>query len=136
VRLSLDGLDPVGQRVATDDSVANVGNRVSAGGSASGVASAARVEWHVVGVFRDVSNVEQSSLAAAVHAVDPAMPLVSVQTMEQSVSQRLAPDRFNILLYGLVLGLMGAYALGRTMQSMLFGTGALNAPVVLALRQL
>jgi len=130
----------------------------------------------------------QSSLAAAVHAVDPAVPLVSVQTMEQIVSQRLAPDRFNILLYGglaalalllatlgiygvmaftvmqrtaeiglrmalgaghnqvrlqilregatlatggLVLGLVGAYALGRTMQSMLFGTGALNVPVVL-----
>jgi putative ABC transport system permease protein len=32
---------------------------------------------------------------------------------------------------GLVLGLVGAYALGRTMQSMLFGTGALSLPVVL-----
>ena len=29
-------------------------------------------------------------------------------------------------------GLMGAYVLGRTMQSMLFGTGALNLPVILA----
>ncbi len=176
-----------------------------------------------MGVFKDVSNVEQfgepkapqmyvpfaqnpssqasiavrtttgseptrSSLAAAVHAVDPTVPLVSVQTMEQIVSQRLAPDRFNILLYGglaalalllatlgiygvmaftvmqrtaeiglrmalgaghnqvrlqvlregatlatggLALGLLGAYALGRTMQSMLFGTGVLNVPVVL-----
>jgi putative ABC transport system permease protein len=28
------------------------------------------------------------------------------------------------------LGLVGAYALGRTMQSMLFGTGALSLPVV------
>jgi ABC-type antimicrobial peptide transport system permease subunit len=27
---------------------------------------------------------------------------------------------------------MGAYVLGRTMQSMLFGTGALNLPVILA----
>jgi putative ABC transport system permease protein len=204
VRLFLDGQDPVGQRVAMDE-------------------SGSRVEWHFVGVFGDVSNVEQfgepkapqmyvpfaqspspralmavrtttapevlqSSLAAAVHAVDPGVPLVSVQTMEQIVSQRLAPDRFNILLYGglaalalllatlgiygvmaftvmqrtaeiglrmalgaghtqvrlqilregatlatggLVLGLVGAYALGRTMQSMLFGTGALNVPVVL-----
>ena len=33
---------------------------------------------------------------------------------------------------GLILGLMGAYVLGRTMQSMLFGTGALNVPVILA----
>jgi putative ABC transport system permease protein len=32
---------------------------------------------------------------------------------------------------GLVLGLMGAYLLGRTMQSMLLGTGALNVPVIL-----
>ena len=33
---------------------------------------------------------------------------------------------------GLVLGLMGSYVLGRTMQSMLFGMGALNLPVILA----
>jgi putative ABC transport system permease protein len=109
--------------------------------------------------------------------------------MEQIVGRRLAPDRFNIMLYGglaalalllatigiygvmaftvmqrtaeiglrmalgaghnqvrlqilregatlatvgLILGLMGAYVLGRTMQSMLFGTGALNLPVILA----
>jgi putative ABC transport system permease protein len=186
--------------------------------------SGSRVEWHVVGVFRDVSNVEQfgepkapqiyvpfaqsprpqasvavrttaspellrSSLAAAVHAVDPQLPLVSIQTMEQIVGGRLAPDRFNVMLYGglaalalllatlgiygvmaftvaqrtaeiglrmalgaghsqvrlqilregatlaavgLVLGLAGAYALGRTMQGMLFDTGALNLPVILA----
>lgn len=208
VKLFLDGRDPVGQRVVMDDIVP---------------ASGARVEWYIVGVFRDVSNVEQfgepkapqmyvpfaqspgtqalvavrtttspehlqSSLAAAVHAVDPALPLVSIRTMEQIVGERLAPDRFDILLYGglaalalflaalgiygvmaftvtqrtseiglrmalgagqnqvrrqilregatlatggLVLGLVGAYALGRTMQSMLFGTGALNLPVVL-----
>jgi ABC-type antimicrobial peptide transport system permease subunit len=124
-----------------------------------------------------------------VHAVDPQLPLVSIQTMEQIVGGRLAPDRFNIMLYGglaalalllatigiygvmaftvvqrtaeiglrmalgaghnqvrlqilregatlatvgLILGLMGAYVLGRTMQSMLFGTGALNLPVILA----
>jgi putative ABC transport system permease protein len=205
VRLFLGGRDPVGQRIAMD------------GGRASG----SRVEWHIVGVFRDVSNVEQfgepkapqmyvpfaqspwpqamvavrttspelvqSSLAAAVHAVDPALPLVSVRTMEGIVGERLAPDRFNILLYGglaalalllatlgiygvmaftvtqqtaeiglrmalgagqsqvrlqilrqgatlatggLILGLGGAYALGRTMQSVLFGTGALSVPVV------
>jgi putative ABC transport system permease protein len=33
---------------------------------------------------------------------------------------------------GLVLGLVGAYALGRAMQSMLYGTGALNLPVLAA----
>jgi putative ABC transport system permease protein len=207
VRLFLDGLDPVGQRVVMD-----------------GETPGSRVEWHIVGVFRDVSNVEQfgepkapqlyvpfaqnpspraslavrtttdpellrASLAAAVHALEPTVPLTSIQTMEQIVSQRLAPDRFNIMLYGglaalalllaaigiygvmaftvmqrtaeiglrmalgaghnqvrfqmlregatlaaigLVLGLVGAYALGRTMQTMLFGTGALNVPVVVA----
>jgi putative ABC transport system permease protein len=205
VRLFLNGQDPVGQRVAIEE-------------------SGARVEWQIVGVFHDVSNVEQfgepkapqmyipfaqsprpqatvaartttrpellrSSLAAAVHAVDPQLPLVSIQTMEQIVEGRLAPDRFNIMLYGglaalalllatigiygvmafsvmqrtaeiglrmalgagqnqvrlqilregatlatvgLIVGLMGAYLLGRTMQSMLFGTGALNVPVILA----
>ena len=224
VRLFLGGRDPVGQRIAMDDIVSNTGNRVVAGGIPSGAASGSRVEWHIVGVFRDVSNVEQfgepkapqmyvpfaqsprpqatvavrtttrpellrSSLAAAVHAVDPQLPLVSIQTMEQIVGGRLAPDRFNIMLYGglaalalllatigiygvmaftvmqrtaeiglrmalgaghnqvrlqilregatlatvgLILGLMGAYVLGRTMQSMLFGTGALNLPVILA----
>src|SRR6202008_156555 len=38
VKLFLSGRDPVGQRVAIDE-------------------SGARVEWHIVGVFRDVSNV-------------------------------------------------------------------------------
>ena len=223
VRLFLDGRDPMGQRVAMDDIVAQTGNRVLAGGIPSGLASGSRVELHIVGVFRDVSNVEQfgepkapemyvpfarspwpqamvavrtttrpellrSSLAAAVNTVDPALPLVDVRTMEQIVGERLAPDGFNIVLYGglaalalvlatlgiyavmtftvvqrtaeiglrmalgaghnqvrlqilregatlptggLVLGLVGAYALGRAMQAMLFGTGALSVPVVL-----
>jgi putative ABC transport system permease protein len=223
VKLFLHGRDPVGQRVTMDDIVPDVGKRALAGGSPVGLASASRVEWHIVGVFRDVSNIEpfgepkapqmyvpfaqspsshamvalrtttrpellQSSVAAAVHALDPALPLVSIRTMEQIVGERLAPDRFNILLYGalaalalllatlgiygvmaftvmqrtaeiglrmalgaghaqvqlqilregatlalggLVLGLVGAYALGRTMQSMLLGTGALSWPVVL-----
>jgi putative ABC transport system permease protein len=224
VRLFLDGRDPMGQRVAMDDIVAQTGNRVLPGGiPMSGAASGSRVEWHIVGVFRDVSNVEQfgepkapqmyvpfaqsprpqatvavrtttrpellrSSLAAAVNTVAPALPLVDVRTMEQIVGERLAPDGFNIVLYGglaalalvlatlgiyavmaftvvqrtaeiglrmalgaghnqvrlqilregatlatggLVLGLVGAYALGRAMQAMLFGTGALSVPVVL-----
>jgi putative ABC transport system permease protein len=33
---------------------------------------------------------------------------------------------------GLVLGLVGAYGLGRAMQSILYGTGALSLPAVLA----
>jgi putative ABC transport system permease protein len=224
VKLFLDGRDPMGQRVAMDDIVAQTGDRVLPGGiPMSGAASGARVEWHIVGIFRDVSNVEQfgepkapemyvpfaqspwpqamvavrtttrpellrPSLAEAVHTVAPALPLVDVRTMEQIVGERLAPDGFNIVLYGglaalalvlatlgiyavmaftvvqrtaeiglrmalgaghnqvrlqilregatlatggLVLGLVGAYALGRAMQALLFGTGALSVPVVL-----
>lgn len=222
VRLFLDGRDPMGQRVAMDD-IGSAARGGLAGGIPSGLASGSRVEWHIVGVFRDVSNGEQfgepkapemyvpfaqspwpqamvavrtttrpellrSSLAAAVNTVDPALPLVDVRTMEQIVGERLAPDGFNIVLYGglaalalvlatlgiyavmaftvvqrtaeiglrmalgaghnqvrlqilregatlatggLVLGLVGAYALGRAMQAMLFGTGALSVPVVL-----
>jgi putative ABC transport system permease protein len=223
-RLFLDGRDPRGQRVAMDDIVAQTGSGVLEGGVPSGLASSgSRVEWHVVGVFRDVSNGEpfgepkapemyvpfaqspwpqamvavrtttrpellRPSLAAAVNTVAPALPLVDVRTMEQIVGERLAPDGFNIVLYGglaafalvlaalgiyavmaftvvqrtgeiglrmalgaghhqvrlqilregatlatggLVLGLVGAYALGRAMQALLFGTGALSVPVVL-----
>ena len=107
VRLFPERPGSVGQRVAMDE-------------------SGSRVEWHIVGVFRDVSNVEQfgepkapqmyipfaqspwpqamvavrtttrpellrSSLAAAVHAVDPALPLVSVRTMEQIVEGAWRP---------------------------------------------
>jgi putative ABC transport system permease protein len=210
VRLFLDGRDPMGQRVAIEDLLAPAG-------------SGSLVEWHIVGVFRDVSNDEpfgepkspemyvpfaqspwsqatvavrtttrpellRSSLAAAVNTVAPALPLVDVRTMEQIVGERQAPGAFNIVLYGglaalalvlatlgiyavmaftvvqrtaeiglrmalgaghnqvrlqilregatlatggLVLGLVGAYALGRAMQAMLFGTGALSVPVVL-----
>lgn len=129
------------------------------------------------------------SLATAVHAVDPNLPLTEVQTMEQIVGERMAPDRLNIALYsglaalalllaalgiysvmaftvaqrtseiglrmalgaqqsrvrlqvlregltlavgGLALGLLGAYALGRALQSTLYGTGTLSLPVLLA----
>jgi len=125
---------------------------------------------------------------AAVRAVDPDLPLTEVQTMDQIIGERLAPDRLNIALYGglaalalllaslgiygvmaftvaqrtpeiglrmalgagqsqvrlqilregltlaaggLALGLLGAYALGRAMQSTLYGTGALSLSVLL-----
>src|SRR5262247_1907375 len=151
------------------------------------------VEWRVVGVFHDVGNLEQfgdpgesrPSLAAAVQAVAQDLPLMEVQTMDQIVGARLAPDRLNVALYGgmtalalalaalglygvmaytvaqrtpdiglrvalgarpaqvrlqilregltlaavgLAFGSVGAYALGRAMQSTLYGTSALSLP--------
>jgi len=128
------------------------------------------------------------SLAAAVQAVAPDLPLMEVQTMDQIVGARLAPDRLNVALYGgmaalalalaalgiygvmaytvaqrtpeiglrvalgarpaqvrlqilregltlaavgLAFGSVGAYALGRAMQSTLYGTSALSLPVLL-----
>jgi ABC-type antimicrobial peptide transport system permease subunit len=128
------------------------------------------------------------SLAAAVQAVVPDIPLIDVRTMDQIVGLRLAPDRLNVALYGglaalalslaalgiygvmtytverrmpeiglrvalgarpgqvrlqilregltlattgLALGIAGAYALGRAMQSTLYGTDALSLPVLL-----
>src|SRR5438552_13189014 len=55
------------------------------------------------------------SLAAAVRAIDPNLPLTEVQTMEQIVGERMAPDRLNIALYcglaalALLLAALGIY---------------------------
>ena len=219
VKRFLEGRDPLGQRVAMAEFVPGTPG-LGSGAAVPGPPT----EWHIVGVFRDVSNVErfgdpeapqiyvpfaqspwpqvmaavraatnpaalQQSLAAAVQAVDPELPLTDVRTMDQIVAERLAPDRLNIALYGglaalalvlaalciygvmaytvaqrtpeiglrmalgaeqaevrlqilgegltlvasgLVLGLLGAYALGRAMQSTRYGTGALSLPVLLA----
>lgn len=220
VRLFLEGREPVGQRVVMD------GLLPRAAGTGLGPGAAAPgdpVEWHIVGVFHDVSNTERfgdtqapeiyvpfaqspwphvtaairsatnrpdalrPSVASAIQAIHPDLPLTNVRTMEQLVRDRLAPDRLNIALYGglallalalaalgiygvmayavtrrtseiglrmalgagqgqlrrqilregltlaaggLVLGFLGAYGLGRAMQSTLYGTAALGLPVV------
>jgi putative ABC transport system permease protein len=218
VKRFLEARDPLAQRVVMGQFVPGA-TRLGPGGVVPG----SPVEWRIVGVFRDVSNLEpfgdpgapqiylpfaqspwpqamaavrattdpealRQSLAAAVQAVDPGLPLRDVRTMEQIVGERLAPDRLNIALYGglaalalalaalgvygvmaytiaqrtpeiglrmalgaertqvrlqilregltlaaggLALGLAGAYALGRAMQSTLYGTGALSLPVLL-----
>jgi predicted permease len=123
------------------------------------------------------------SIAAAVHAIDPQVPLASPRTMEQVREDVLANDRFTVILFasfaaialllsalgiygvmafsvaqrsheialrmalgatrnrvlalvlgegavlacaGLGLGVIGAYFVGRTMQSALFGVGAMD----------
>ena len=48
------------------------------------------------------------------------------------VRRQILQEGATLATVGLILGLMGAYVLGRTMQSMLFGTGALNVTVILA----
>jgi putative ABC transport system permease protein len=144
--LFLEGREPVGQRVVMDELVP--GTRGMGPGAA---VPGPPVEWHIVGVFRDVANVAQfgdpeapqiyvpfaqrpwpqvmaavrattnpealrQSLAAAVQAVAPELPLADVRTMEQIVGERLAPDRLNIALYSglaglaLVLAALGIYA--------------------------
>jgi putative ABC transport system permease protein len=215
----LDGHEALGQRVVMGEFDPR-GLGLRAGAAAPG----ASPEWHIVGVFRDVSNADefgdptapniyvpfaqnpqlqvmaavrtvttpealQPSLGEAVQAVDPDLPLTDVRTMDQVVGERLAPDRLNITLYGtlaalalvlaalgiygvmaftvaqrtaeiglrmalgagqgavrlqilregltlaaggLALGVLAAFALGRAMQSILYGTSALNVPVLLA----
>jgi putative ABC transport system permease protein len=217
VKRFLEGRDPLEQRVVMGQFVTGA-TRSGLGGAVPGPP----VEWRIVGVFRNVSNLEQigdpeapqiylpfaqspwpqamvavraatspealrPSLAAAVHFVAPDLPLMDVRTMDQIVGVRLAPDRLNVALYGglaalalalaalgiygvmaytvaqrtpeiglrvalgarpaqvrlhilregltlaaigLALGLAGAYALGRAMQSTLYGTEALSLPVV------
>lgn len=219
VRRFLGGRDPLGERVTMSEFVPKIVGL----GFGSGVPGSP-VEWQIVGVFRDVSNLEpfgdpgapqlllpfaqspwpqamaavrtatdperlRKNLAAAVQSIDPDLPMRDVRTMEQIVGERLAPDRLNLTLYsglaavalvlaalgiygvmaytvaqrtpeiglrmalgagqndvrrqvlrdglklaivGLVFGVGGAYALGRAMQSTLYGTGALSLPVLLA----
>jgi putative ABC transport system permease protein len=219
VRRFLEGRDPIGQRVLMNQFGPGA-PRLGFGPGAPGSST----EWNIVGVFRDVSNLEQfddpaapqicvpfaqspwlqamvavrtaadpralrQSLTAEVRALDSELPLTDVRTMDQIIGERLASDKLNIALYGglaalalvlaalgiygvmaytvaqrtpeiglrmalgaeqtellfqilreglrlaaggLALGLAGAYALGRAMQSTLYGTGALSLPVLLA----
>jgi putative ABC transport system permease protein len=220
VELYLEGREPVGQRVVMDGLVPRAGG-LGPGAAAPGPPA----EWHIVGVFRDVSNAERfgdprapeiylpfaqspwpqvkiavrsatdrpetlrRSVAQAIQTLHPDLALTEVRTMDEIVGERLAPDRLNIALYGglamlalvlaaigiygvmayavtqrapeiglrmalgadqwqvrrqilregmmlaacgLLLGLLGAYGLGRAMQSTLYGTSAVSLPVLSA----
>jgi putative ABC transport system permease protein len=56
-----------------------------------------------------------SSLAAAIHSVDPEIPLAGVKTMDQILNETLSFDRFGMVLYGsfaalaLLLASIGIY---------------------------
>jgi putative ABC transport system permease protein len=57
----------------------------------------------------------RESIAAVVHAMDPELPLADAKTMTAIIGEWLAPDRFNIALYGglaavaLLLAVLGLY---------------------------
>jgi putative ABC transport system permease protein len=219
VKRFLEGRNPLSERVVMGK-FGTGSARLGFGPGAPG----SPVEWQIVGIVRDISNLEQfddpvapqiylpfaqspwlqsivsvrtagdpaslhQTLAAEVHSLDPDLPLTEVRTMDQIIGERLAPDKLNIALYGglaalalilaalgiygvmtytvaqrtpeiglrmalgaaqskmqmeilrdglrlavcgLLLGIAGAYPLGRAMQSTLYGTGALNLPVLFA----
>jgi putative ABC transport system permease protein len=56
------------------------------------------------------------------------MALGAAQT---EVRLQILREGLTLAAGGLMLGLLGAYGLGRAMQSMLYGTGALHGPVLL-----
>ena len=51
---------------------------------------------------------------------------------QSHVRRQILREGATLCAGGLMLGLAGAYALGRAMQSTLFGTGPMNVPVLLA----
>jgi predicted permease len=57
----------------------------------------------------------QKSIAAAIHTVDPSMPLAQVRTMDQVMDEHLSGDRFSAVLYvsfagvALLLAAVGIY---------------------------
>ncbi len=46
----------------------------------------------------------RKSIAAAVHSLDPALPLANVRTMQAVKDERFVGDRFSIILYGSLAG--------------------------------
>jgi putative ABC transport system permease protein len=133
----LSGVDPLAQRILVQQMTPGIPKL------------GAPVEWHVVGVFRDVRNrglrddvspeidvpfaqnpwpqtiiavrskvdpeTLTKSIEGAVQSIDPNLPLAFVQTMDQTLTEFRAGDRFQALLFGgfaiiaLVLAALGIY---------------------------
>ena len=131
----LPGVDPLGQRIAIND-------------SRPGTPQGTPVEFQIVGVFHNLRGVGTReeypeinvpfwqnprprasiavktdgdpktflrSIAAAVNSVDPDMPLAGAKTVEEIISDSLAIPRFSVVLFasfgvlGLLLAAVGIY---------------------------
>jgi putative ABC transport system permease protein len=57
---------------------------------------------------------------------------IALGAVQAEVRNRILGEGLTLAVGGLALGAVGAYALGRAMQSTLFGIGAINLPVLLA----
>jgi len=127
VRRFLPGVDPLTQRIVTEQKVPGV------------LAEQPMVEWQIVGVFRNVRSYDlrqidipemavpfsqspwprvemavrsagdpttlTKSIEEVVSSMESDLPLANIKTMDQIVDDRLAGDRFSTVLYGGFAGL-------------------------------
>lgn len=131
----LNGIEPIGQRISVDEflpgeprgkpvvwQIVGVYPNVRGTGFREDVPQItvpfAQSPWPqasiVVKTAGDPKNTI-NGLAAAVHSVDPDLPLAGVQTVDEIVSETLAIDRFSVVLFssfgalGLLLSAVGIY---------------------------
>ena len=105
----------VGERMASDRL-----NAVLYGGLATVALLLAAVGVYGVMAFSIVQRTQEIGVRMALGAD------------QAHVRRQILREGATLCAGGLMLGVAGAYALGRAMQSTLFGTGAMNVPVLLA----